>query len=119
MSVPNHSSPVLGRLIAATLALAALGAPASALAQSSDTSAREAALEARVAELEKMVNELVKERQTPVPAAAPADSGARPPPEGEAARTAGLDPAERGAGYHVLRQRLHQGRRELDVHAGR
>ncbi|MCJ7453156.1 MAG: DcaP family trimeric outer membrane transporter [Steroidobacteraceae bacterium] len=72
MSIQNHCSPVLRRLVVATLSLAALGASSSVLAQSTDTSAREAALEARVAELEKMVNELVKEKQAPAPAPAAA-----------------------------------------------
>ena len=80
MSAQNQCNPVLRRLVVATLALAALGASASVLAQSTDTSAREAALEARVAELEKMVNELVKEKQAPAPAAAaaPLPKGAQP-----------------------------------------
>ncbi len=81
MSAQNHCNPVLRRLVVATLSLAALGASASVLAQSTDTSAREAALEARVAELEKMVNELVKEKQAPAPAAAPA-AAAAPLPKG-------------------------------------
>jgi len=72
MSVQNHCSPVLRRLVVATLSLAALGASSSVLAQSTDASAREAALEARVAELEKMVNELIKQKQTPTPAPAAA-----------------------------------------------
>jgi hypothetical protein len=80
MSAQNHRSPVIRRLVVATLALAALGASASVLAQSTDTSAREAALEARVAELEKMVNELIKEKQAPAPAAAgaPLPKGKQP-----------------------------------------
>ncbi len=81
MSAQNHRNPVLRRLVVATLSLAAMGASASVLAQSTDTSAREAALEARVAELEKMVNELVKEKQAPAPAAAPA-AAAAPLPKG-------------------------------------
>ncbi len=81
MSAQDHRNPVLRRLVVATLALAAMGASASTLAQSTDSSAREAALEARVAELEKMVNELIKEKQTPAPAAAPA-AAAAPLPKG-------------------------------------
>lgn len=81
MPARNHCSPALRRLVVASLALAALGASASSLAQASDTSAREAALEARVAELEKLVNELIKEKQTPAPAAAPATAAA-PLPKG-------------------------------------
>ena len=81
MSAQNHRNPVLRRLVVATLALAAMGASAGVLAQSTDASAREAALEARVAELEKMVNELIKEKQTPAPAAAPA-AAAAPLPKG-------------------------------------
>jgi hypothetical protein len=81
MSARNHTSPVLRRLVATTLALAALGASSSVLAQTSDTSSRETALEARVAELEKMVQQLIAEKQTPAaaPAAAPA---ATPLPKG-------------------------------------
>jgi hypothetical protein len=84
MSARNHTSLVLRRLVATTLALAALGASSSVLAQATDTSSREAALEARVAELEKMVQQLIAEKQTPAPApaaapaAAPLPKGAQP-----------------------------------------
>jgi hypothetical protein len=75
--MPAHHSrnSVVRRLVAATLALAALGVSASALAQTAST-AKEAALEARVAELEKMVKQLMAEKQTPAPAAAPAAAAA-------------------------------------------
>jgi hypothetical protein len=77
----NHSRiSVVRRLVAATLALSALGVSASALAQTAST-AKEAALEARVAELEKMVKQLMAEKQTPAPAAAPA-AGAAPAAKG-------------------------------------
>jgi hypothetical protein len=75
--MPAHHSrnSVVRRLVAATLALAAFGVSASALAQTAST-AKEAALEARVAELEKMVKQLMAEKQTPAPAAAPAAAAA-------------------------------------------
>ena len=83
MPVHHSRNSVVRRLVAATLALAALGVSASALAQTAST-AKEAALEARVAELEKMVKQLMAEKQTPAPAAAPA------------AATAGAAPAAKG-----------------------
>jgi hypothetical protein len=82
--MPAHHSrnSVVRRLVAATLALAALGVSASTLAQTAST-AKEAALEARVAELEKMVKQLMAEKQTPAPAAAAAPAaGAAPAAKG-------------------------------------
>jgi len=64
-NTPNRQT--LTRLIAATLATAALGLPAGALAQT----AKEQELEARVAELEKLVRQLQAAQQV-APAAAPA-----------------------------------------------
>jgi len=70
----NHrSQPVIRRMIATTLAIAALGCSAGALAQT----AKEEALEARVAELEKLVKQLMAEKQA-APAAAPAAVAAAP-----------------------------------------
>jgi hypothetical protein len=65
----------LNRLIAATLATAALGLPAAALAQT----AKEQELEARVAELEKLVKQMQAEKQAaPAAAATPAAAPAKP-----------------------------------------
>lgn len=71
--------PVIRRLVAATLALAALGASTGAPAQSASTD-REVALEARVAELEKLVKQLMAEKQAPAPGAAPAAATAAAAP---------------------------------------
>lgn len=69
MHTRNRSRSVLRGMVAATLAAAALGLPAGALAQT----AKEAELEKRVAELEKMVQQLVAEKQAaPAAPAAPA-----------------------------------------------
>jgi len=82
MPAHHNRNSVVRRLIAATLALAALGVSASTLAQTAST-AKEAALEARVAELEKMVKQLMAEKQTPAPAAAAAPAaGAAPAAKG-------------------------------------
>jgi len=62
--MPRH---ILNRLVAATVAAAALGLPASALAQT----AKEQELEARIAELEKLVKQLQATQPSP-PAKAPA-----------------------------------------------
>jgi len=65
-TMPRHSRrrSLLNRLIAATLATAAFGLPAGALAQT----AKELELEARIAELEKLVKQLAAEKQdAPVP----------------------------------------------------
>ena len=73
----NHRSrPVIRRMIATTLAIAALGCSAGALAQT----AKEEALEARVAELEKLVKQLMAEKQAApaAVAAAPAKPAAAP-----------------------------------------
>jgi len=66
-------------IITATLAVAALGLPAGAIAQT----AKEQELEKRVAELEKMVEQLVADKKAapvaaPAPAAAPAKPAAAP-----------------------------------------
>ncbi|MGB5104686.1 MAG: DcaP family trimeric outer membrane transporter [Steroidobacteraceae bacterium] len=72
----KDSRPVIRRMIATTLAVAALGCSAGAYAQTD----KEQALEARVAELEKLVQQLVAEKQAaPAPvAAAPAKPAGTP-----------------------------------------
>jgi len=72
MPTRNLARPALRAIVTATLAAAALGLPAGALAQT----AKEQELEKRVAELEKMVQELVAEKKTA--AAAPAAAPAKP-----------------------------------------
>jgi hypothetical protein len=73
----THYRSVLGSLVAATLAAAALGLPGAALAET----AKEQELEARVAELEKLVRQLLAEKQAApaaAPGAAPAVAAAAP-----------------------------------------
>ena len=77
----SRNGNALRRLVAVTLATAALGLPAAALAQT----AKEVELEKRVAELEKLVKQLVAEK-----AAAPAATPAAAP----AAATAAAAPAK-------------------------
>jgi hypothetical protein len=72
----NHS--FLRSIIAATLATAALGLPATVLAQNAP-SATEQALAARVAELEKQVQALLAAQKAAPPAAAPAATVAAAP----------------------------------------
>jgi hypothetical protein len=88
MSARRNRSPLLRRLVTTTLALAALGASAGALAQSTPSD-REAALEARVAELEKLVKQLMAEKQTPAPGAV---AGAAPATAAAAAAPAAKGP---------------------------
>lgn len=68
MHARHHSRPIIRRVVATTLAIAALGCSAGALAQT----AKEAELEARVAELEKLVKELSAKQTAAAPAAAAA-----------------------------------------------
>jgi DcaP outer membrane protein len=72
--MPRHSrdGTQLRRLIAVTLATAALGLPFATLAQT----AKEQELEKRVAELEKLVQQLVAEKSAAAPAPAPAPAPA-------------------------------------------
>ena len=79
----------LTRLVAATLAAAALGLPGGALAQT----AKEQELEARVAELEKLVKQMQAAQQAapaPAPAAAPAATAAAAPAKPAAAPIQGV-----------------------------
>ena len=75
MPTRNVARPALRAIVSVTLAAAALGLPAGAMAQT----AKEQELEARVAELEKMVQQLLAEKKAaPAPAAAPAAAPAKP-----------------------------------------
>jgi hypothetical protein len=70
----HDSRPAIRRMIATTLAIAALGCSAGALAQTT----KEAELEARIAELEKLVKELSAKQAAAAPAAPAAAAPAKP-----------------------------------------
>jgi hypothetical protein len=88
MRTQLHRGSIIGKVIAATLASAALGLPAAALAQT----AKEQQLEARVAELERLVQQLLAEKKAGAAPAAGAPAAAPAKPAGPPVQATSIVP---------------------------